>query len=97
MRKKLVLVLLFSFLFSFSCARQKPAGSQATLIFTHATIIDTSGGPNKPDMTVFITPDRITDIKKTGKVNAPKGARLIDATGKFLIPGLWRRESRTSS
>jgi len=89
MRKKLVLVLLFSFLFSFSCARQKTAEAQGTLIFTHATIIDTSGGPNKPDMTVFITPDLITDIKPSAKVRPPKGARLIDATGKFLIPGLW--------
>jgi len=89
MRRKLVLLLLFSFLFSFSCARQKKAESQATLIFTHATIIDTAGGPNKTDMTVFITGDRITKIKKTGKVRPLRGAQLIDATDKFLIPGLW--------
>jgi hypothetical protein len=89
MRKKLVLLLLFSLLFSFSCARQKPAEAQATLIFTHAAIIDTAGGPKKTDMTVFITGDRITEIKKTGKVRPPKGAQVIDATGKFLIPGLW--------
>jgi hypothetical protein len=89
MRKKLVLLLLFFLLFSFSCARQKPAESQATLIFTHATIIDTAGGPNKTDMTVFITGDRITDIKKTEKVRPHNGAQLVDATGKFLIPGLW--------
>ena len=89
MRKKLVLLLLFSSLFSFSCARQKSAEAQATLIFTHATIIDTSGGPNQTDMTVFISGDRITDIKKTGKVRPPKRAQVIDATGKFLIPGLW--------
>jgi cytosine/adenosine deaminase-related metal-dependent hydrolase len=89
MRKKLVLLLLFSFLFSFSCARQTPAEGQVTLIFTHATIIDTAGGPNKTDVTVFITGDRVTEIKKTGKVRPPKGAQVIDATGKFLIPGLW--------
>ena len=89
MRKKLVLVVLCSFLFSFSCARQKTAEAQAKLIFTHATIIDTAGGPNKTDMTVVISGDRITDIKKTGKVHPPKGTQVIDATGKFLIPGLW--------
>jgi tetratricopeptide (TPR) repeat protein len=89
MRKAFVLVLLFSFLFSFSCARQKPAEAQATLVFTHVTIIDTSGGLKKTDMTVFITGDRIADIKKTGKVRPPRGAQVIDATGKFLIPGLW--------
>ena len=89
MREKLALVLLFSLLFSFSCARQKPAESQATLIFTHATIINTAGGPNQTGMTVFITGDRITDIIKTGKVRPPKGAQVIDAAGKFVIPGLW--------
>ena len=89
MRKKLVLVLLFSFLFSFSCARQEPTESQATLIIIHATVIDTSGGPNKPDMTVFIAGDHITAINKKGKARPPKGAQLVDATGKFLIPGLW--------
>lgn len=89
MRKKMVLLILFSLLFSFSCGHPKPSESQATLIFAHATIIDTSGGPNQTDMTVFITGDRITDIKKTGKVRLPKGARVIDAAGKFLVPGLW--------
>jgi len=89
MRKKIILLLLFSLFFSFSCARKKSAEAQATLIFTHATIIDTSGGPNKTDMTVFINGDRITDIRKTAKVRPAKGTQVIDATGKFLIPGLW--------
>ena len=89
MRKKIILLLLFSLLFSFSCARQKSAEAQATLIFTHATIIDTSGAQNQTDMTVVISGDRIMDVKKTGKVRPAKGAQVIDAAGKFLIPGLW--------
>jgi tetratricopeptide (TPR) repeat protein len=89
MRKKFALVLLFPFLFSFSWTLQQPAEAQATLVFTHITIIDTSGGPNKTDMTVFITGDRITDIKPSAKVRGPRGAQVIDGTGKFLIPGLW--------
>ncbi len=40
-------------------------------------------------MSVFITGGRITAIEKTGKVHPPRGAQVIDATGKFLIPGLW--------
>jgi hypothetical protein len=89
LRKKLTLLPLFFLVFSFSCARQKQAEGQATLVFTHATIIDASGGPNQTDMTVFISGARITVINKTGKVSPPKGAQLIDAKGKFLIPGLW--------
>lgn len=86
---KWILPLLFCLLFCFSFARQKPAETQATLVFTHAAIIDTSGGPNETDMTVFITGGRITDIEPSAKVPLPKGAHVIDAAGKYLIPGLW--------
>lgn len=41
------------------------------------------------DMAVFITGDRITDIKKTGQFHPVKGIRVIDAKGKYLVPGLW--------
>jgi imidazolonepropionase-like amidohydrolase len=62
---------------------------QKALVLTHLTIIDSTGGPPKPDMTVVITGDRITDLGEAGKVSVPQGGRIIDASGKFLIPGLW--------
>lgn len=60
-----------------------------SLAFTHATVIDMTGAPAKPNMTVVITGDRITAIGRTGRVRIPQGAKVIDASGKFLIPGLW--------
>lgn len=59
------------------------------LVFTHVTVIDATGAPANSDMTVVITGDRITEIGKTSKVSVPKNAQVVDATGKFLIPGLW--------
>jgi cytosine/adenosine deaminase-related metal-dependent hydrolase len=59
------------------------------LAFTHVTVIDMTGAPPKRNMTVVITRDRITTIRRTGKVPVPHGAQIINATGKFLIPGLW--------
>lgn len=59
------------------------------LVFTHVTVIDTARGLLKSDMTVVIEGDRIRAIGKTKKVAIPRNARVIDATGKFLIPGLW--------
>jgi imidazolonepropionase-like amidohydrolase len=59
------------------------------LVFTHVTVIDATGSPPKPDMTVMIFGNRITVIGKTAAVSIPKEAQVIDATGKFLIPGLW--------
>lgn len=66
---------------------QNPQSTQ--LVFTHVTVVDATGAPAKSDMTVVITGDRITEIGKTQKVRVPKNAQVVDATGKFLIPGLW--------
>src|SRR5262245_7854976 len=62
---------------------------QKALVLTHLTIIDVTGGAPKPDMTVVITGPRITDLGEAGKVSVPQGGRVIDASGQFLIPGLW--------
>jgi len=59
------------------------------LVLTHITIIDATGASAKPEMTVVIMGERITKIGKTGKVQLPPDAQVIDASGKFLIPGLW--------
>ena len=59
------------------------------LVLTHVTVIDATGAPANPDMTLVITGDRITELGKTPNVRVPKDAQVIDATGKFLIPGLW--------
>ena len=59
------------------------------LAFIHATVIDMTGAPPRPEMTVVVEGERIVEIGKTGKVKVPTTARIVDATGKFLIPGLW--------
>jgi len=59
------------------------------LALIHVTVIDATGAPPKPEMTVVITGDHITVLGKTGKVRIPKSAEVVDASGKFLIPGLW--------
>lgn len=40
MRKKSAVLLIIPLLFSISCARQKPAEGQATLVFSHVTIVE---------------------------------------------------------
>jgi imidazolonepropionase-like amidohydrolase len=59
------------------------------LVFTHVTVIDATGSPAQPGMTVVIEGGRITEIGQPSVVNVPGGAEVVDATGKFLIPGLW--------
>ena len=64
-------------------------GASVPIAITNVTVIDTTGGPAQPNMTVVIEGDRITRLGQRGGTRAPKGARVIDGTGKFLIPGLW--------
>jgi hypothetical protein len=59
------------------------------LAITGVTVIDATGVPARPGMTVVVTGDRITAIGKSGDVRVPQEARVVDADGKYLIPGLW--------
>ncbi len=64
-----------------------PGAWAQAILFEHATIIDATGAPPVADISVAVADGRISAIGKALKP-AP-GARVIDATGKFLIPGLW--------
>lgn len=59
------------------------------LAFAHVTVIDMTGARPEADMTVVIRGARIVAIGRSPKVRIPRTARVIDAAGRFLIPGLW--------
>ena len=53
-----------------------------------ATLIDGSGRKPLSDSIVLINGERIDAIGKQGEVKIPEGVEVIDANGKWLIPGL---------
>jgi imidazolonepropionase-like amidohydrolase len=59
------------------------------LILTRVAVIDATGPLAKPDMRVVIRDHKITAIDRTSAIVPPKDGEIVDATGKFLIPGLW--------
>jgi len=59
------------------------------LSLTHVTVIDVRSGRAKSDRTVLIEGGHISALGRTGKIRIPQGAQVIDARGKYLIPGLW--------
>jgi hypothetical protein len=63
--------------------------SSSPIYITHVTVINTENGKEDRDRTVIISGDRIAEIKNSGKVKPPAGAKVVDGTNKFLIPGLW--------
>lgn len=62
------------------------------LVLAGGTVIDVSAwgrsAKDLPDAIVIIHDGRITDVGSRMAVTVPKGARVIDCTGKFIIPGL---------
>ena len=88
--KKILVGLLIIFTVAVSlCAQQKSSNAPKTLAITHVAVIDTTGGPVKHDMTVIITGGRIASVGKSRTVRVRADAQVINAAGKFLIPGLW--------
>jgi len=61
------------------------SASAQPLAIINVTVVDVAGGLPQPGMTVVIEGERIVAVGKT----IPEKARVLDATGKFLIPGLW--------
>jgi Amidohydrolase family len=59
------------------------------LAFTHVTVIDATGQPPLPDRSIVVAGDRIQTIGKFSETKLPKRARIVDASGKYMIPGLW--------
>jgi imidazolonepropionase-like amidohydrolase len=66
-----------------------PGLAPQPLVLSGVTVIDATGTAAQPGMTVVIAGGRIANVGKTGQVTVPSGSRLVDASGKYLIPGLW--------
>jgi imidazolonepropionase-like amidohydrolase len=71
-------------------AKLKAKISSQPLVFTHVTVLDMKGEPAKEDMTVMISGKQISSVQKSQRTTKlPKGTKVVDATGKFMLPGLW--------
>ncbi len=68
---------------------QQGGARKTNIAITHVTVIDTSHGSIQNEMTVLIVGNRIAELDKASDVNVPSSALVIEAKGKFLIPGLW--------
>ena len=66
-----------------------PGSHDATLAIVGATLIDGTGAAPVPDAAVVIHEGHIAAAGPRSKVKIPKHARVIDAHGKTILPGLW--------
>src|SRR5271168_1620268 len=71
------------------CSLTASTQTNNAIAITHVTVIDCTGAAAKPNSTVVVTSGLISAVGPSGTVRIPAGARVLDANGKFLIPGLW--------
>lgn len=92
MRSALVLLLLGgSFLWAGSA--RKPTES---LILTNVDVVDTRYGRVEPNMTVVIQDGMVKSIAKIGIVDSGPHVRVMNAAGKYLVPGFWDMDAKVS-
>jgi len=64
------------------------AQERPVTVITGATLIDGTTRPAIPDAVIVISGSRITQAGARSRITVPPGATLIEAQGKFVIPGL---------
>ena len=69
--------------------RPTPRVAETAFVFDHVTVVDVEHGQLWPDQRVVIVGTHIRAVGATKTVRIPAGAQVVDAHGKYLIPGLW--------
>ncbi len=59
------------------------------LLIQHARLFDPRDLTVKPGMSVLVIGERIVKIDRDADMAAPHDAEVLDAGGRFLMPGLW--------
>ncbi len=57
-------------------------------VILHGTLIDGNGGTPVEDSCIVVDGELISQVGQFGEIQYPQDAEVIDATGKYIIPGL---------
>ena len=92
-RQQSCVLLLGALVQSEAALAQLPAPLRATaaapLIFRGVTVIDVTDGARRAKQTVVIVGNRIQAIGPMDAIAVPRGARVVNARNKYVIPGFW--------
>lgn len=80
-------LLIFLFLAN-NCTNPATSHSNPPLLLQNVHTIDAKSGL-KENQSILIQDNRIVEVGNSSSIKPPKGSKIIDGNGKFLIPGLW--------
>jgi len=84
------MALIVAFLIASTAA--SGAQEQTLLVITGGTLIDGNGGAPVENAIVVVEGNRISaigEIDEMGEIDIPASVETLDATGKWVLPGLW--------
>lgn len=87
-RAHLWIACCLSVVLSSSVAPSLAQDAEPALVVQGGTLIDGLGGPPLEDSVIVIQGNRIAAVGAEGDVDIPAGAQMVDATGKYILPGL---------
>jgi imidazolonepropionase-like amidohydrolase len=70
-------------------ARQETQIPAGALLIRHARLFDPRDLSVRPQMSVLIQGAHIVRVERDADLAPPSGAQVLDAHGRFLMPGLW--------
>ncbi|MDX1500417.1 MAG: amidohydrolase family protein [Woeseiaceae bacterium] len=62
------------------------AEAQGVTVLRGGTLLDVESGELKADTTIVVEGNRIRSV---GSARIPRGANVVDVSGKYIVPGLW--------
>ncbi|HEX6313633.1 MAG TPA: amidohydrolase family protein [Gemmatimonadaceae bacterium] len=65
------------------------AQDRTSYVIDNVNVVDVAAGRVIPQQRVVITGSRIVGVGAANAVPTPPGANIVNAAGKYLIPGLW--------
>jgi hypothetical protein len=68
-------------------AASSPALAESTVL-RNVTVIDGTGAPAKPNSAILMTDGKIAYVGPMSGLKAPAGAKDVDLSGKFVMPGI---------
>ncbi|HLO05880.1 MAG TPA: hypothetical protein VK198_04545, partial [Terriglobales bacterium] len=77
------------FLHTFLWAGAQPKSTDDVLIFTNVNVVGVRDGEIAQGVTLVIKKGRISGLAKVGFVGPGRNIQIVNANGKYLIPGLW--------
>ena len=88
-RLLLVVILLSSFSFLKAGKLSAQASSDSLLVLNRVAVVDIRTGKIAPDQIVVIENKHIVSVSSGKSEKFPRGTRVVNCNGLFLIPGLW--------